>query len=325
MTRRLYHPLWTHLPAMLLLVAMAVASWRAWPLPARVPLHFNFAGYADRYGSPWEFVLVTMALVVLFIGISILLDELWARQETRKAYNWLSFFDDIFIAFYAAIFFHALDMFKRGDSMLPFPWVTCAIFVAGAGLFAHIVEYLRPYHPHPRRFAGADNSAVFEELKRQMAAGQRWCYWETQNPRWMNLLVVGLDLLYLTLAVLLWGSSAWSSLFFLVVALLITLLYGGMHVRITPKELHVRLGILGIPLLRIAHAEIDTVMLHDFSPLKDFGGYGIRFNREMKAYFMRGNRGVKIRLRNGKQYLIGSDQPERLYAVMTSARELHSA
>jgi len=36
----------------------------------------------------------------------------------------------------------------------------------------------------------------------------------------------------------------------------------------------------------------------------------------MKAYFLRGSRGVKITTLNEKQYLIGSDQPEELNAVM---------
>jgi hypothetical protein len=36
----------------------------------------------------------------------------------------------------------------------------------------------------------------------------------------------------------------------------------------------------------------------------------------MTGYFLRGSRGVKITTLNEKQYLIGSDQPEELNAVM---------
>ena len=54
----------------------------------------------------------------------------------------------------------------------------------------------------------------------------------------------------------------------------------------------------------------------EYAPLKDFGGYGIRFGKGMKAYILRGTRGVKITTLNGKKYLVSSDHPERLLAVL---------
>jgi hypothetical protein len=40
----------------------------------------------------------------------------------------------------------------------------------------------------------------------------------------------------------------------------------------------------------------------------------------MRAFFFRGERGVKIRFRDGRQFLIGSDHPERLAAAIAAAR-----
>lgn len=68
--------------------------------------------------------------------------------------------------------------------------------------------------------------------------------------------------------------------------------------------------------------DIATVEVHEFSPLKDFGGYGIRFNREMKAYYLHGTRGVKITVNGGKKYLIGSDRPEQLSTVIRAVTGL---
>ena len=68
-------------------------------------------------------------------------------------------------------------------------------------------------------------------------------------------------------------------------------------------------------------SDITNIETHSFSPLKDFGGYGIRINREMKAYFLTGNMGVKLTLSDGKRYLIGSDHPERLAAVIKALRQ----
>jgi hypothetical protein len=41
----------------------------------------------------------------------------------------------------------------------------------------------------------------------------------------------------------------------------------------------------------------------------------------MKAYFLTGNMGVKLTLSDGKRYLIGSDHPERLAAVIKALRQ----
>ncbi len=68
--------------------------------------------------------------------------------------------------------------------------------------------------------------------------------------------------------------------------------------------------------------DIAAVEIHEFSLLKDFGGYGIRFNREMKAYYLHGTRGVKITVNGGKKYLIGSDRPEQLSTVIRAVTGL---
>jgi hypothetical protein len=36
----------------------------------------------------------------------------------------------------------------------------------------------------------------------------------------------------------------------------------------------------------------------------------------MYAYFLKGNRGIKITLDHGMQYLIGADHPEQMLAVI---------
>lgn len=73
---------------------------------------------------------------------------------------------------------------------------------------------------------------------------------------------------------------------------------------------------MGIKVLKLRTDAITGVETHEFASLKDFGGYGIRFNSEMKAYYLRGTRGVKLTDSNGKKYLIGSDNAERLATVI---------
>ena len=65
--------------------------------------------------------------------------------------------------------------------------------------------------------------------------------------------------------------------------------------------------------------EITAAEPHVFSPLADFGGWGIRRNREMLAFFLEGNTGVKLSTKKGKRYLIGTANPERLSSVIRAA------
>jgi hypothetical protein len=93
-------------------------------------------------------------------------------------------------------------------------------------------------------------------------------------------------------------------------------MYGGMRTIVTREFVTVRLGVFGIRILRVKTFEIAATEIMQFSPIKDFGGYGIRYNGKMYAYFLRGNRGIKITLHHGLKYLIGTDHPEQLLAVI---------
>ena len=62
-----------------------------------------------------------------------------------------------------------------------------------------------------------------------------------------------------------------------------------------------------IPFEDIRHCEVRT-----YNPIREFGGWGIRYGRGGKAYNVSGNRGVQIELPTGKRLLIGSQRPEEL-------------
>lgn len=55
-----------------------------------------------------------------------------------------------------------------------------------------------------------------------------------------------------------------------------------------------------------------------YSPLWEYGGWGIRYSMKFKgkAYNVSGNRGVRIEFTNGKHILIGSNRADELNAAM---------
>lgn len=69
-----------------------------------------------------------------------------------------------------------------------------------------------------------------------------------------------------------------------------------------------------IPLSEIASAEVRT-----YSPIMEYGGWGIRWGPGGKAYNARGNRGVQLVLRSGERVLVGSQRPEELLGALRGA------
>jgi len=62
-----------------------------------------------------------------------------------------------------------------------------------------------------------------------------------------------------------------------------------------------------IPWGQICHAQVRT-----YRPIKDYGGWGVRWAARGIVYHARGNRGVRMELVSGERVLIGSGRPEEL-------------
>lgn len=70
---------------------------------------------------------------------------------------------------------------------------------------------------------------------------------------------------------------------------------------------------------RISLSEIASVEVASFHPVRDYGGYGIRSNRQGTAYLAPGNRGVRLTLSNGARIVVGSQRAEELADVLRRA------
>ena len=66
--------------------------------------------------------------------------------------------------------------------------------------------------------------------------------------------------------------------------------------------------------------EIDKVLVRKYSPLMDYGGWGIRFGRNGTAYNIKGNIGLQLKFKNGNALLIGTQKPEELQKVLDQIR-----
>jgi hypothetical protein len=66
----------------------------------------------------------------------------------------------------------------------------------------------------------------------------------------------------------------------------------------------------------IAFHDLKSFEVRTYNALREYGGWGIRYGPQGKAYNVGGNRGVQLVLADGKRILIGSQKPEEFLAAV---------
>lgn len=319
---KIIHPLWVHLPALLCTAASIFFTIRVLPLPDSVPLHFDLQGVPNRYGPAWQGVLLLPAMAVFYLFISVWLDELWARQEKKKNFNWMSLLDEFVAGALCGVQFAYMNMLASHKYIFPFPWLETALACLVAVGSAIILEWMRPFRAYRAVLKRENAEEVRAEVSRLMESGQPMVYWEAQNPAYVGGLSIIIPLLIFVAAFFTWAELPWLTVLLILIGASIFTMYGGFRTVVTRETLTVKMGIFGFRLLQLKTKDIVEASVYGFEPLRDFGGYGIRFNGTMQAYYLQGDAGVKIVTRNGKSYLIGSNLPAHLAAVINAVAGL---
>lgn len=73
---------------------------------------------------------------------------------------------------------------------------------------------------------------------------------------------------------------------------------------------------------KIPLGEIHAVRAVTYSPIRDYGGWGIRRGARGWAYNVSGNRGVEIEMADRRHLMVGSQQPEELARAIETRRKL---
>lgn len=97
-------------------------------------------------------------------------------------------------------------------------------------------------------------------------------------------------------------------LFFLYLKLIVEVTNEAVEIRFRPISKRT------IPIGDIVHVEART-----YSPLREYGGWGVRGAGNNKAYNVSGNRGVQLRLQNGQAVMIGSQRADELAEIIEEA------
>jgi len=67
-------------------------------------------------------------------------------------------------------------------------------------------------------------------------------------------------------------------------------------------------------------SEVQSVEPRTYSPIREYGGWGIRQGSSGTAYNLMGDRGVQLVLRSGERVLLGSQEADALARAIESAK-----
>jgi len=130
---------------------------------------------------------------------------------------------------------------------------------------------------------------------------------------WIWALLGGVALLMLVLGPLTWGGL-------LIVGAVAAFVYSlRLLTEVRADGIYFKMWPLHRSFRRIVWSEIERYESKRYSPLGEFGGWGIRWAPGKLAYNVSGDRGVWIERTNGRAVLIGSQHPEELVRAIDDA------
>lgn len=99
---------------------------------------------------------------------------------------------------------------------------------------------------------------------------------------------------------------------------MLTLLFLIMNLstRIDEQGIHIRFSPFHFREKHFYWRDIAKAYIRNYSPLWEYGGWGIKYGSGGKAYNVSGSIGLQLELKNGKCILIGTDRPDQLKEVI---------
>ena len=109
---------------------------------------------------------------------------------------------------------------------------------------------------------------------------------------------------------------------FIMAAVGVLFLIMRLETQISETAISVRFFPFHLKFLQFPWSEVEQVYVREYSPLSEFGGWGLRYGLDGKAYNVSGNQGIQIVFKNGKKLLIGTNKPEEAAAALKQIQEV---
>jgi len=169
-----------------------------------------------------------------------------------------------------------------------------------------------------------DPDAVVDPDPVELAPGEiaAWTRRATAAPAFSWAIGIGIGFTILACAVVIPATSGrgWPMAILPVLLVVLVGLTGGWRVSVGPAGLSVR-GLLGIPVMRVPIADIESVVAVGVRPMRDFGGWGIRGavgrgGHWRTGVIVRAGDAIQVTRRGGRQFVVTVDDAATAAAVL---------
>ena len=94
-----------------------------------------------------------------------------------------------------------------------------------------------------------------------------------------------------------------------------------LRLKVSAEGLHFQFFLFHFKSHIIKLDDIQKLKALEYSPLKEYGGWGIKYGFKGRAYNVSGNKGVKVFLKNGNNIMFGSQKNKELEKSLESVRK----
>lgn len=94
-----------------------------------------------------------------------------------------------------------------------------------------------------------------------------------------------------------------------------------LRTRVTEDGLYIKFFPLHQKWLFFSPVDIKNFEKTKYRPLLEYGGWGIRYGKNKKAYNVSGNMGMQLTLSDGKRLLIGTQKPDEFQSAMQKIKK----
>jgi hypothetical protein len=135
------------------------------------------------------------------------------------------------------------------------------------------------------------------------------------NQWWLWAILIGINLLFLYVAIFQPNIILTLSFVFTLILTLLFLIFR-LETRISEEKIYVRLYPLQLKYKEYKWSEISKCSIRQYSPIGEYGGWGLRGFGKNKAINISGNLGLQIDFINNKKLLIGTNKTKELTEVL---------
>ncbi|MEQ9442405.1 MAG: hypothetical protein RIG62_25425 [Cyclobacteriaceae bacterium] len=93
-----------------------------------------------------------------------------------------------------------------------------------------------------------------------------------------------------------------------------------LFTQINENGVHFQLFPFHLTIQRITWADIEEMYVRDYDAIAEYGGWGLKYSQQGKAYTISGRYGVQLQLADDQQVLIGTQRPIELEKLILQMR-----